>query len=213
MRAKYTGKICDSNISTILTADICDSNISAIVTADMCDSNTSTILTADICDSNIPIILAGEMRLFMKNLWGKLVALIKWCWNSAVMRYIFFGGLTTMVNLVCFYTLRICTPMNRELANWIAVMISILFAYVVNSIWVFESKVRGFAARIIELGKFIGARASTMVIEVGGVWFMAEILHINDLVGKLIIQFVVLVLNYVFSKFLVLTGKKEKRKD
>ena len=46
-----------------------------------------------------------------------------------------------------------------------------------------------------------------MVIEVGGVWFMAEILHMNDLVGKVIIQFVILALNYIFSKFLVFTRK------
>ena len=46
-----------------------------------------------------------------------------------------------------------------------------------------------------------------MVIEVGGVWLMADVLHINDYIGKLVIQFIVLALNYVFSKLLVFTRK------
>ena len=47
-----------------------------------------------------------------------------------------------------------------------------------------------------------------MIIEVGGVWLMAEVMHINDLIAKFVIQFIILVLNYIFSKFLVFTKKK-----
>ena len=54
----------------------------------------------------------------------------------------------------------------------------------------------------------MGARLSTMIIEVGGVWLMAEVMHINDLIAKFVIQFIILVLNYIFSKFLVFTKKK-----
>ena len=49
----------------------------------------------------------------------------------------------------------------------------------------------------------------TMVIEVAGVWFFAEIIHMNDMVGKFITQFVVLALNYIFSKFLVFTSGRK----
>ena len=37
---------------------------------------------------------------------------------------------------------------------------------------------------------------------------MAEVMHINDLIAKFVIQFIILVLNYIFSKFLVFTKKK-----
>ena len=57
--------------------------------------------------------------------------------------------------------------------------------------------------------KFISARLVTMVIEVFGVWFFAEIMHMNDMVGKLITQFVVMALNYIFSKFLVFTSGRK----
>lgn len=136
-----------------------------------------------------------------------MIDLIKKLYENRVVRYVFFGGLTTLVNLVVFYFLRLVVHMNREAANVISVICAILFAYAVNSRCVFQSQAALFLDRLREFCKFIGARLSTMVIEVGGVWFMAEILHINDLVGKIIIQFVVLALNYVFSKFLVFTTK------
>lgn len=48
-----------------------------------------------------------------------------------------------------------------------------------------------------------------MAVEVGGVWFFAEIIHMNDMLGKVITQFVVLILNYIFSKFLVFTSGRK----
>lgn len=98
--------------------------------------------------------------------------------------------------------------MNREVGNTISVVAAILFAYFTNSRFVFESRAETFLGRFREFVKFIGARISTMIIEVGGVWFFAEIVHMNDFIAKIIIQFVVLALNYVFSKFLVFTKKR-----
>ena len=48
-----------------------------------------------------------------------------------------------------------------------------------------------------------------MIIEVGGVWLLVEIMGLSDMIGKFCTQFIVLALNYVFSKFFVFTtGKK-----
>ena len=125
-----------------------------------------------------------------------------------MLRYIFFGGCTTLVNLVCYYVLRLATPINMNIANTISVMAAILFAYFVNSRFVFRSEAENLKQRFGEFTKFVGARLSTMIIEVGGVWLMAEVMHINDLIAKFVIQFIILVLNYIFSKFLVFTKKK-----
>ena len=51
--------------------------------------------------------------------------------------------------------------------------------------------------------KFVGARALTMLVELGGVWLLVEQMKLNDMLGKFLTQFVVLVLNYVLSKFFV----------
>lgn len=141
---------------------------------------------------------------------SKLIDLIKKCWASEVLRYIFWGGCTTLVNLGVYYLLRFATAWNFNVINVISVSMAILFAYFVNSRSVFRSKAADFSARFAEFAKFVGARLSTLVIEVGGVWLMVSAMHIPDRIGKLIVQFVVLALNYVFSKFLVFTKGKKK---
>ena len=99
--------------------------------------------------------------------------LIKKLYKNDVVRYVFFGGCTTMVNLVSFYILRKAgTELNT--ANLISIILAILFAYVVNSKYVFQDKCETLKDHIKPLGKFIGARLATMVIEVGGVWLLVE---------------------------------------
>lgn len=117
--------------------------------------------------------------------------------------YIFFGGCTTLVNLCSYYLLRALTGWNYNLENTISVALAILFAYFVNARFVFRSQARTPRARLAEFARFVAARLSTMVLEVGGVFVMVELARINDGAAKLIIQFVVLALNYLFSKFLI----------
>jgi putative flippase GtrA len=59
-----------------------------------------------------------------------------------------------------------------------------------------------------EFFKFVSARVVTMIIEVVGVYCMTEMIHMNDFLSKFVIQFIVLILNYIFSKFLVFRNKK-----
>ena len=130
------------------------------------------------------------------------------CYNNRVLRYIFYGGLSTLVNLGVFWLLRRAAGVPLVPANTISVICAILFAYYVNSRFVFESKARGFSERWPEFVKFVTARLTTMAIEVGGVPLLVNGLHMHELAAKIIIQFIVLALNYVFSKFLIFVKKK-----
>lgn len=143
----------------------------------------------------------------MKKLFGKIWDLIVWCWNNPILKYIFFGGCATLVNLGSYYIIRLVTSLDVNTANTISVCIAILFAYFTNSTFVFESKAAGLKEKLNEFIKFISARLVTMVVEVGGVWLMVDALHMNDYLSKFVIQFIVLALNYVFSKFLIFTKK------
>lgn len=122
--------------------------------------------------------------------------------NNQIVRYIFFGVCTTMVNFVSYYILRRTVHWEILIANITSIFLSILFAFVVNSRFVFQSHARGIKEKLSEFIAFITARLGTMVIEAGGVVFLAWI-GIPDMISKLGTQFIVLVLNYVFSKFLV----------
>ena len=129
-------------------------------------------------------------------------------YENDVIRYIFWGGCTTLVNLVSFYLMRIA-GLPLMAANIISIILAILFAYVVNSRFVFHDSCETLKDHIQPFVKFISARLVTMVIEVGGVWLLAVVMGFHDIVAKFCTQFLVLVLNYIFSKFLIFTtGKK-----
>lgn len=133
--------------------------------------------------------------------------LIEKLYGNSVVRYVFFGGCTTLVNLVSFYILR-KLKVELNTANIISIILAILFAYVVNSKYVFQDKCDSLKAHIQPFCKFIGARLVTMVIEVGGVWLLVSVIGMGDMIGKFLTQFIVLILNYIFSKFFVFTTEK-----
>ena len=68
-----------------------------------------------------------------------LIQLFWKCYNNDILRYIFWGGCTTLVNLICFYGLR-KAGLDLTVANIISIIVAIIFAYVVNSKFVFEDK-------------------------------------------------------------------------
>ncbi|MDO4343233.1 MAG: YfhO family protein [Eubacteriales bacterium] len=133
---------------------------------------------------------------------------VKKLYYNRVVRYIFFGGCTTMVNLVSYGILRYILGVDITRANFISILLSILFAYVVNKIFVFESRTEGIVSLIKEFASFVGMRLITMFIEIFGTVFLSCVWGMPDMAAKLLIQVVVLVLNFVFSKLIVFSVKK-----
>ena len=141
----------------------------------------------------------------MKN---NIIELGKKFYENGVVRYVFFGGCTTMVNLISFFLLRKAgIPLNP--ANLLSIILAILFAYIVNSRFVFHDHCENLLDQVSSFLKFIGARLFTMAVELGGVWLLVEKLGFWEMPGKAVTQVVVLILNYVFSKFLVFTHKEK----
>lgn len=135
---------------------------------------------------------------------------IKKIYQNQGIRYIFFGGCTTLVNLGSYAILRMVLGVDMTLANFIAILLAILFAYVVNKQYVFESRTEGWKALLGEFGSFVGMRLSTMFLEIFGVVFMSCLWGIPEVWAKLSIQVVVLILNYIFSKIFVFSDKKKE---
>lgn len=133
-------------------------------------------------------------------------------YENAIIRYVFFGGCTTMVNLISFFILRKLN-IGLNIANVISIILAILFAYVVNSKFVFQDKCETLLDHIRPFCKFISARLVTMLVEVGGVWLFVSVMDWKDMAGKFVTQFLVLVLNYIFSKFFVFTTGKDEKID
>ncbi len=122
--------------------------------------------------------------------------------NKSVLLYLFFGGLTTMVNLAVFAGCIYLLHTGEHSANITAWFFAVLFAYVTNRIWVFSSAERG-AGVLREMATFFSGRLATLGIEELLLFAFVTCLDFNELWIKVIAQIVVLVSNYVLSKFIV----------
>lgn len=137
-----------------------------------------------------------------------MTALIKKLYRNQMVRYVFFGGCTTMVNLVSYGILRTWLGVDILKANLISILLAILFAYIVNKLFVFESKKNSIQELLKEFASFVGMRLITMFVEVFGTLFLSCVWSIHDMAAKLLMNVVVLILNFVFSKLVVFSVKE-----
>ncbi len=143
----------------------------------------------------------------------KVLRIIK----SEIFRYLFFGGLTTIVSIGSYaifsYALTVdgkISAFGVQLANVFSWIFAVAFAYITNKIFVFESK--SFKLDIIrtEAASFAAARLFSLGVE--ALWlFVLTYLEVNDKIAKISGQVFVVILNYIFSKlFIFKKDKKEK---
>src|SRR5699024_3633415 len=120
-----------------------------------------------------------------------------------IIHYVIFGGLTTLVNIVVFYLLDSVLDISYLIANAVAIAAAILFAFFTNKRYVFESKSTSWQEELREFGLVVGVRAGTGVFDMLSMWILVSLLHTDTSIAKILTQFVVVVLNYVFSKLVV----------
>lgn len=122
-----------------------------------------------------------------------------------VVMYLIFGVLTTIVSLVSYYllTITIFNPDNAillQVANVLSWIISVLFAYITNRKYVFESKNNNI---LKEVSSFFGSRLITLLLDMLIMFVGVTLLKGNDKFIKVISQVIVIVSNYIFSKLFV----------
>lgn len=114
--------------------------------------------------------------------------------------YIFFGVLTTLVNIAVYLFFTRLLGVNYLISNILAWTLSVLFAYVTNRIWVFESRNNDI---LKEMALFFAGRIFSGVVDTGLMWLLIDVLFVGDAISKIIVQVIVVVLNYVLSKAVV----------
>lgn len=117
--------------------------------------------------------------------------------------YLIFGGLTTVVNIVVFYLFDSVFEVHYLFANAIAIVVSILFAFFTNKKYVFKSSTPTVQLWLKEFSLFVSFRLLSAVFDMGSMWLLVDGLNLNANVAKIITQFIVVVLNYAFSKFFI----------
>lgn len=127
-----------------------------------------------------------------------------------IINYLIFGGVTTVINFAVYVVLAKIMLVNEVIANVMAWIISVIFAYITNRVYVFESKNTGVKYIIKEFSSFIGCRIFSGIIDMGSFWLLFTVFKINDIVAKIIIAIIVVILNYLFSKLIIFKSKKEE---
>jgi len=119
-----------------------------------------------------------------------------------VLMYLFFGGLTTVVNIVSFYILRKLS-VEVYVSNIIAWLIAVIFAFITNKLFVFESRGKSKKENARELISFFGFRILSLGFDMGSMFLLIDILHIGEMISKILANILVIILNYIFSKLFI----------
>lgn len=141
-----------------------------------------------------------------------------------VILYVVFGGLTTLVNIAVYYIAYDNMNINNVLSTIWAWVLSVLFAYITNKLFVFESKSFSAGILISEMASFFFFRLATGIMDLAIMYLFVDVdlCHMAKeswkipLIGmvlsfpmivKLLSNVIVIILNYIASKLLIFKNK------
>ena len=121
--------------------------------------------------------------------------------NQELIKYLIFGVLTTLVNILCFFIL---DKFNIDIYinNTISWIVSVIFAFITNKLYVFESKSLDIKTIFKEGMSFFGARIFSYFVDMGTIYLLYDGLRIDKLISKIVSNVIVIIINYIFSKFI-----------
>ena len=131
--------------------------------------------------------------------------MIKQYWDKYkdVILYLVFGVFTTVVNIVSYWLCAHVLGLGVMASSVIAWALAVFFAYVTNRTMVFHSSATGKGEILKEIGSFFACRLGTGVADWVIMFVFFTVLHFNDMIFKIGNNFIVIVLNYVLSKFVI----------
>ena len=135
----------------------------------------------------------------------KCLALIRKYWEP--LSFVFFGGLTTVVNFLVYYPCYNLLHLSATVSNVIAWAVAVAFAFVTNKPFVYRS--HDWSAKVVlpELGKFVSCRLASGALETGIIALTVDILHLDGNLMKVLVAVMVVIMNYFGGKLLVFRKK------
>lgn len=156
--------------------------------------------------------------------------------NREVVTYLIAGVMTTVVNLIAKFIFKNLIGLDENVTTALSWCVAVAFAYLVNNYWVFLKGNEGAGKETAKILKFVLARIGTYFIEAGSIYFLITLKHVDGILGiipslsdkinaspsadnikfwivQLPVQFLVIVLNYIFSKLFIFSEKKKKETD
>lgn len=123
---------------------------------------------------------------------------------KTIILYLFFGGLTTLINIVAFYVLRRIFSFEMTVpANACAWFISVVFAFVTNKYFVFEADKKSENSGLFQVISFFAARLFSGILDVVILSLLVDFLKLPEMPVKIASNVIVVILNYIASKLVV----------
>lgn len=119
-----------------------------------------------------------------------------------IIMYLIFGALTTLVNILCFYILD-KIGINTYINNTISWLLAVLFAFITNKLFVFESNKKDSKTYFSEGSKFLLSRIFSYFVDMGTIFLLLDIIHLPKMISKIISNIIVVIINYILSKLIV----------
>lgn len=117
--------------------------------------------------------------------------------------YLIFGVCTTVVNIIGYYVCTRCFGLSTTISTAIAWVLAVIFAYITNKQFVFESRSWARDVLMKELASFFLCRAATGIIDIIIMYVGVDLAGLNDVAIKMLSNVIVIILNYVASKIMI----------
>lgn len=138
-----------------------------------------------------------------------MIRLIQRLLKNEIIRYTIAGGLVTLTNAIGYFLL-LQFGMLYTIANVISLILSKVIGYLLNKFWVYRSHSANLLQMMLELLRFIIARGFTGLIDFFGVIVLVEFVGMGEKISKVIVIFIVVVLNYILGKKAVFRKEHEQ---
>lgn len=127
--------------------------------------------------------------------------------------YALFGGLTFVVSVMSYGFFCTLLAFNELFSNLLSWILAVSFAFFTNRIWVFQSPTNTSREFFHQLLKFFSSRLATLGVEEIILLLFVTIMHLPNMLVKIVAQIIVIILNYILSKKVIFTSKKENSKN
>ena len=127
-----------------------------------------------------------------------------------VFRYLFFGACTTILNTLVYGLLYEVLGIHNVISTLLSNIISVIFAFITNKLLVFESKSTATKEVLPEAVSFFGWRIATGILDIVIMFIAVDVLERNSVAWKLISNVLIIVINFIVSKWVVFKDKRKR---
>ncbi|MCI8659089.1 MAG: GtrA family protein [Lachnospiraceae bacterium] len=139
--------------------------------------------------------------MMMGQLWDHIRARLV---NREIIFYFIFGVLTTLVDWISYRVMTRCYGTDYRIATTGAWTAAVLFAFATNKLFVFRSRSLNPRKVWREFVPFVACRIATGLFTLAAMIALVDGMGIRrDFICKIVVSGISLILNYVFSKWLV----------